>query len=736
MPSVSEMGLAHAPPLSRGAINGLAREMISSLTMRGDSVLLRGVRDIDIDRADLTLQSWRDRPALVSQINRLSSADRRQKLLERREKQKTRLDEDDENIVKYLHDIEVALINRVQCGDSFEGGIVNDRLAPAYGLKRGKRSALAAILTYAVRSTHRGRYWSRRYGTNTIMAGDNKAYVDAFEQKFNALDCAYFVTNAEMRGSYNVDIDGVFPSIVNLVDQILATGCPAPNTISYHVGRDGSVRTPHLHYYLAHPVCFTDAGRSAPQDLYKQIARVLYERLAPIGADPNASNGTRTKNPLSRIWHTTIAYGTPYSLGTSAEGFPSLADLLNVRQYGRRRSVIGFLTDLQLELELGGSNSLFVVTGHVARRLVHFYHPASRRRPFVLAEHRELSDDDSFDLFTAAIRKMLAPYFEDRVRLEQQIQKTAEYYWEGFDPTRASDNRRRGAMAGEPEYAAARSKREKQQAGGRFAAALRRDHTLIRIAEAAERIGVPAEDIPVVELARASGVSRQTLWRNRDRHEEGRELLAEYRLSEAALLENPLGTAENRSDSDGNIQCLDKRVLGASLPDQEGAHLADDPEKGLVVEPAGPARVKDRTPMGSAVEKYKIHPKNPVFLISIAAGHENDSVKLIPLDPEIPPPVFDAVTADAIRHIDDWGREFMGSDPVISGLDGSILWRCPDTSDDEAEIVDVIRKMRPPMVQNHIFGQSQSNFAASTTHHNDAALDDEKSIFDDLVLAA
>ncbi|UNC16287.1 hypothetical protein FE249_18925 (plasmid) [Acidiphilium multivorum] len=548
---------------------------------------------------------------------------------------------------------------------------------------RGLRSRLSPILTYFVAGLYRGRRTTRRSRKRSIAAGGDKAHVEEYTSKILALDCAYVEFNSDMRRIIRIDIDGRFKSEKELLRLIDELNLPSPNLITW--SGDGMVRNPHLYYILQHAVCFTVNGRPGPQALFKLVSAVLAQRLAPLGADPMATNSLRGKNPLCESMTTVIVNSEPYSLGRNGVGTQNLCDLLDI---GKHRSIRGFASVVRsIRDGQAGSNGLFKVVGWLAAQLVHEFHPTSHRRSARIRAQQAGLHQALDDFETALIRAALG-HFPDTPDLRRQCASSAEYYFSRFDPRIASANRQRGAMAGEPEYLAALSKQEKQEAGGRYAALKCRENTLVKIALAAEEIGQPAEEIGVAELARAAGVSRMTIYRHKSEFDHGRRLLEEIRDRAAEQIVKPAAPATPAPVvTECHIQCLDKKALDIPEPVRaEPSDLKADQERSGSTD-KGSAQAQrvirpTRTRMGAEAGAATVHAHNPVFALVIGAGRDCLCPKIVKLRDDVAPLAFEAAVAPTIAFIDDYARERMGKNPVIYAHDGSVAWLNPDLGDE------------------------------------------------------
>lgn len=548
---------------------------------------------------------------------------------------------------------------------------------------QGLRSRLSPILTYFVAGLCRGRRTTRRSRKRSIAAGRDKAHVEKYTSKILALDCAYVEFNSDMRRIIRIDIDGCFKSEKELLRLIDELNLPMPNFITWS-GDDGMVRKPHLYYILQHAVCFTVNGRPGPQALFKLVSAVLAQRLAPLGADPMATNSLRGKNPLCESMTTVIVNSEPYSLGRNGVGTQGLCDLLDIGKY--RNSIRGFASIVHsIRNGQTGSNGLFKVVGWLASQMVHEFHPASHRRS-ARVRAKQAGLEQALDDFETALTRAALGHFPDTPDLRKQCASSAEYYFTRFDPRIASDNRQRGAMAGQPEYLAALSKQEKQEAGGRYAALKCRENTLVKIALAAEEIGQPAEEIGVAELARAAGVSRMTIYRHKSEFGHGRRLLEEIRDRAAEQIVKPAAPATPAAVvPECHIQCLDKKALDHSENQSGQDHQisAGQERSGYRNQISAPAQCVIRrtgkwTGMGTEAGVAIVHAHNPVFALVIGAGRDCLRPKIVQLRDDVAPLAFEAAVAPTITFIDDYARERMGKNPVIYAHDGSIAWLSPD----------------------------------------------------------
>jgi len=171
---------------------------------------------------------------------------------------------------------------------------------------RGLVSSEHPLLLLFVSKTHRAR---------RLMTGATKSVMGGGDSKLLALDDAYTVGNAMMRGFLRVDLDDVFPSVAAVFDACDQAEVPCPSIIVGHQRPDGGILKPHLIWLLEKSVTFCGRGLHGPRALWHGVLRGLTLALIPAGADPGAlSNPMRVKNPVCPVWSRWIGEERPYSL--------------------------------------------------------------------------------------------------------------------------------------------------------------------------------------------------------------------------------------------------------------------------------------------------------------------------------------------------------------------------------------------------------------------------------------
>lgn len=653
----------------------LGRTIANEYFYRGGSAARRGPTGADVASRRISPDEWHDYTLAISCARRAMSKLKRDAIMASR--RHDRPDDDDlvEMIEKRRH-LRAEVKKRIGAGLVLEPDISCGAFVDGVKL-RGFRSSLDPILKLFVSKLCKGRYTRRGSRLPSISSSRDKASIFPCPSKALALDDEYVTFNPMMRGVFRVDLDRDFASTEECQEKIRELRLPAPNIITGVSTSGGKLRRPHVYFVVKHSVCFTGNGRNGAKALFKLIGTILTERLAPLGADRFATNTLRGKNPLCERLTTAVVYSEPYSLGFDPHGCESLADLLDLGQYRGKFSNFGAAEDMLLRDGRRGSNAVFRTVGRLCARLVHEFHPESPRRS---ARYRAnlVGTDHALEDFEDAVLRGAQQYFEDCEQLRRQCAKSARYFFTRYDARIASANRRRGAMAAEPEYLAALSKREKQQAGGRYAALKCKEATLIRLAVAAEEIGHLAEDIGVSELARASGVSRMTIYRHRHELERGRYLLAEMRENGAAQGDHTIHAGPT---SDCNIQCLDKRDTGESgSPEEMGTPGAEHPE-GVTQSRRQFIERRGSRFMGSKSGKVRVHALNPVFILEIPGGSGAKRPRIVRIRDDVDELAYEAAVEPTIRFIDDFGRERMGNEPVIYAHNGAVAWKNPDFAD-------------------------------------------------------
>lgn len=650
----------------------LARSIAHEYFYRGGSAARRGPTGADVASRRISPDEWHDYTLAISCARRAMSKLKLEAIMASR-----RLDRPDDDdlaeMIEMRRQLRADVNERIKAGLVLEPDISCGTFVDGVHL-RGFRSSLDPILKLFVSKLCRGRYTRRGSRLPSISSSRDKASIFPCPSKALALDSEYITFNPMMRGVIRVDLDRDFASPRECAQQIRDLGLPAPNIITGASTSGGNLRRPHVYFVIKHSVCFTGNGRNGAKALFKLISTILTEGLAPLGADRFATNTLRGKNPLCERLTTAVVYSEPYSLGLDPHGCESLADLLDLGQYRGKFSNFGAAEDMLLRNGRQGSNAVFRTVGRLCARLVHEFHPESQRRS---ARYRAnlVGTDHALEDFEDAVLRGAQQYFEDCEQLRRQCAKSARYFFTRFDARIASANRRRGAMAAEPEYLAALSKREKQQAGGRYAAMQCKEATLIKIAVAAEGIGQLAEEIGVSELARLSGVSRMTIYRHRHELERGRYLLAEMR---AVQVDH---TVHAGPTSDCNIQCLDKRDTGKSGSLEEMGTPGAEHQDGAAQSRRHLIKRRGSRFMGSKSGKVRVHALNPVFILEIPGGSGAKRPRIVRIRDDVDELAYEAAVEPTIRFIDDFGRERMGNEPVIYAHNGAVAWKNPDFVD-------------------------------------------------------
>ena len=646
----------------------LGRVIAAEYFYRPRSAARRGPTGADVASRRISPDEWHDYTLAISCARRAMSKLKLEAIMASR--RLGRPDDDDlAEMIERRRQLRADVNERIKAGLVLEPDISCGTFVDGVHL-RGFRSSLDPILKLFVSKLCKGRYTRRGSRLPSISSSRDKASIFPCPSKALALDDEYITFNSMMRGVFRVDLDQDFASPRECAQQIRDLGLPAPNIITGASTSGGKLRRPHVYFVIKHSVCFTGNGRNGAKALFKLISTILTERLAPLGADRFATNTLRGKNPLCERLTTAVVYSEPYSLGFDPHGCESLADLLNLDQYRGKISNFGAAEDLLLRDGRRGSNAVFRTVGRLCARLVHEFHPESQRRS---ARYRAslVGTDHALADFEDAVLRGAQQYFEDCEQLRRQCAKSARYFFTRFDARIASANRRRGAMAAEPEYLAALSKREKQQAGGRYAALKCKEATLIRIAIAAEKIGQLAEEIGVSELARASGVSRMTIYRHRHELGMGRNLLAEMRENGAALGDHTIHAGPT---SDCHIQCLDKRDTGKSGSLEEMGTQGVEQQDGAAQSRRQLIKHRGSRFMGSKSGKVRVHALNPVFILEIPGGSGAKRPRIVRIRDDVDELAYEAAVEPTIRFIDDFGRERMGNEPVIYAHNGAVAW--------------------------------------------------------------
>lgn len=363
----------------------------------------------------------------------------------------------------------------------------------------GLRSDHSHILRRIVQLTPR---------TPRLMSGRTKDVMSKGDSKLLSLDNPWIVLNTEFRGIFRIDLDFTFSSWDALRYEIEQLMLPClPHIVVGFELLDGSIERPHLLYLLPYEssVWFDPNDPRCRRDimgLWRGVHAGITKAFLPLGAYPGAlSNALRIKNPLSpfwsyRTWNETI--------------FPDLSEWAGwVDTATSRATMIRESAAALSGMEKKASNILFTTFQEWVFALLREMH---RHNDPVYVRAIPVKDRECLAeaLFNALVSR--ASKVADNPKQAQAIlYRVTTYAADHWDPNRVArdTSRDRGACA--PDVHGVAGTASRQAIGGRYAAALRASRAVKALRSAVQAALTEGAHITKSEIARRSGLSRQTV---------------------------------------------------------------------------------------------------------------------------------------------------------------------------------------------------------------------------------
>lgn len=384
----------------------------------------------------------------------------------------------------YLRDLKEA---RLVQGYAYPGGLLGeDWIAPFR--EAGLRSEIIGLS-------------AKRFVAATarrLESGRTKAGIATGSSKLLGLDDPYVRLNREVVCGFRIDIDARFASFDALHDAVAACRLPAlPHLVVGRRDRDGVIHNPHLWYLLPDTGVVWMRGLPRVVGLLHRVIAGITLALAGVGADPGGlANPFHGKNPLCPLFSTEMWNETRFpTLGDWAAQIDLTArDQTGLAAASRRGEIVG------------GSNSRARTLFRWAIDALRSAHDSGEP-----AYQQAVNDKPALGQYlldTLSRDAVIHLRWDDAETLARHCRRIAERW----DPTKLARRKRRGAIA--QQLAPDASLVDRQRAGQRHTADMRRKASVTKIADAIREIK-RARRIPTqTAVAQATGLSRSTVVRN------------------------------------------------------------------------------------------------------------------------------------------------------------------------------------------------------------------------------